>query len=209
MRGAHDLFRDCAGGDATAWDEFFTRYGRYLQLTVLRVVRQYRVHEEYEDVLQALSADLYARRRRIFGGFEERGADSDIRYLKVVVANWVRTHCKSAALRRRREVYQDPQFEPAVPPQDIPQISLDEALKILAADRSNQNIQRDQNIMRLYFGHGYTSAQIAGFKSLGLSESGVEGVILRSKRSIRQAIFSASGGREIAPELRSSKVEGP
>src|SRR6516165_12566615 len=114
---AEDLVRACSQtGDSAAWEEFVRRFHRLIATVALRVARRWGDFspQAVDDLIQETYLKLCASNFRILRSFKSQHPDAFYGYLKVVTANLVHDHCKTAHSLKRGsgtvEVTADPQI---------------------------------------------------------------------------------------------------
>jgi RNA polymerase sigma-70 factor (ECF subfamily) len=192
------IWQECvdAPGDASKWAAFLTAF----YPTIVRIARNIaRIRGEsrpecIDDVVQSICLALSEKASQLRGRASAAGAPVEA-YLKQTAANaacdWFRVE------RRHRE---------AVPIElDTGQLCaaltipsrLDREVLLRQIEDAVEASDRDRGIFFLYFRDGWTAAKIASIPAVGLSESGVEAVIGKLTRMIREKLgVSAKAAHE-------------
>ncbi len=184
-------------GDAAAWEEFVRRFHRLIATVALRVARRWGDFspQAVDDLIQETYLKLCAGNFRILRSFKSQHPDAFYGYLKVVTANLVHDHCKTAHSLKRGsgtvEVAADPQITSeagATAKSSERGILLQQIDAHLGRLAVGQNLERDRRVFWLYYRVGLTANAIASLPAIGLSTKGVESTILRLTRLLRQEL---------------------
>lgn len=192
------LIRECAGSrDADAWAEFIRRFQPVIAAAVLRTARHWGEPSPHlvDDLVQETYLKLCENESRMLRSFQPRHDDSIFGYMKVVTANIVRDHFKSALADKRGASQTDAMGEPLELDPKIPGVDnaslihrnlqlqqVDEVLNVVTAGKDQE---RKRTIFWLRHRHGFTASEIAALPSIGLTTEGVESVLLRLLIMIR------------------------
>ena len=185
-------------GDQQAWYEFQVRFMMLVRSTVRRVAHRYSTvfPDECDDLTQIVLLKLCEKGAKRLRGFQPRGPGSARGYLSVVTANIVHDYFRS----------ERPPLPPIEGDAPGPDINLDRTVLLDEIEAMLRPLvsEKELRIFRLYYRHGMTAKEIAAIPYFGLTESGVESVIVRLNRLGRKHIF-----REGSPRGKSvSKKEG-
>jgi RNA polymerase sigma-70 factor (ECF subfamily) len=192
------LLRCCESGEIVAWQEFVRRFHRLIATVVLRTAARWgdTSQQTADDLIQETYLKLCANDYRLLRDFEHRGADAFVGFVKVITTNVVRDHFKSLyskkrgsnrvegisdefALASNEHSEGSPKaMERAVLIQEVQQHL---NLCVAGADRD-----RNSKIFWLYYRAGLSAAAIAALPGIGLSTKGVESLILRITRELRE-----------------------
>lgn len=205
-----ELVKVCAGSkDEAVWTEFVRRFQAVIAATVLRTVRQWSEssHSQLDDLVQETYLKLCEDNSRLLRSFRPRHEDSIYGYLKVVAANVVHDHFKSAlAIKRgsgQTESITNPlQSEAQVTVIDSfgtvsQRIQLEKIDKVLTRRTNTRDLERNRTIFWLRHRQGFTADEIAAIPSLGLTTEGVESVLMRLTLMVRSHVTSAPPHREV------------
>jgi RNA polymerase sigma-70 factor, ECF subfamily len=185
-----DLVCLCAGPlDDEAWEEFVSRVGRPISLTIMWTASQW--GERSRSVVQDLVHDTYIKlwkdSCRLLRDFAIQHPDEAIlRYIKKTAANTTHDYFRKHGAARYRMIDNydatiDIDLNFTVLLKEI-----DEHLKhcLIAPDH-----ERDRTIFWLYFRRGMSTKEIASLPTIGLSAKGVGSVIERLKHCLRERIL--------------------
>jgi DNA-directed RNA polymerase specialized sigma24 family protein len=213
----NDLVRACAGSkDPAAWAEFIRRFHPVIARVVLRTARRW--GEPSRQVLDDLTQETYLKLceddSRLLRSFQPRFPDAIFGFLKVVTANVVHDHFKSALAEKRgagqtdvlREGAQPASASPAVGNFDAMEhrIFLQQVDEVLTRSAAGEEQARNRAIFWLYYRYGLSASAIASLPSIGLTTKGVESTILRMTRMIRSHMLEFRG----SPAPRQINGEG-
>ena len=199
-----ELARKCAGsGDTEAWAEFIGRFQPVIAAAVLRTARRFGEppRELIDDLTQETYLKLCEDSSRMLRSFQARHEDAMYGFLKVVAANVVYDHFKSALAGKRganqteaiTEVVQiDPKTTGADSAGAIHRtLQLKEIDHILTLVTAGKDQRRKRMIFWLRHQQGLTASEIAALPSINLTTEGVESVLLRLTIMIRRHIETA------------------
>jgi RNA polymerase sigma-70 factor (ECF subfamily) len=205
-----ELVRECAGSkDENAWAEFIRRFRVVIAATVLRTARHWGEpsRPQLDDLIQDTYLKLCENDSRLLRSFQPRHQDSIYGFLRVVAANVVHDHFKSALAAKRgagqTEAITDPvQIDPKMADTDgfetvSQRIQLEQVDKILRQVTAGKDQDRKRIIFWLRHQQGLTASEIASIPSLGLTTEGVESMLLRLAVMIRGHLISSSPHREV------------
>lgn len=194
------LVHACAGSnDADAWAEFIRRFQPVIAAAVLRTARLFEppTRQILDDLIQETYLKLCENDSRLLRSFRPRSEDSIYGYLKVVAANVVHDHFRSALADKRGSMQTEAMEEPVrvdtISNSDgfdciDRNLKLDQIEKVLRQVTAGKDQQRKCIIFWLRHKQGLTACEIAALPSIGLSTEGVESVLLRLSNMIRSQI---------------------
>lgn len=205
-----ELVRVCAGSkDEGAWAEFIGRFHGVIAAAVLRTARHWGEppRSQLDDLIQDTYLKLCENDSRLLRSFEPRHEDSIYGFLKVVAANVVHDHFKSALAAKRgaglTETIMEPvQMEPRTAAADSfeavsRRLQLEQVEKILRQVTAGNDQERKRIIFWLRHRQGLTATEIASIPSIGLTTEGVESVLMRLAIMIRGHIANSTPHREV------------
>jgi len=171
---------------------------------VLRTARRWGEpsRSQLDDLIQDTYLKLCENNSRLLRSFQPRREDSIYGFVKVVAANVVHDHFKSALAAKRgagqTEALRDPvQMDPKTPASDSfdvigQRLQLAEIDKILTQLTVGKDQKRKRTIFWLRHRQGLTASEIAAIPSIGLTTEGVESVLMRLVTMIRGHIIKSS-----------------
>jgi RNA polymerase sigma-70 factor, ECF subfamily len=194
-----ELVRRCAASSSVeAWEEFVRRFHRLIASVVLRIATRFgdSSRQTVDDLVQETYLKLCADKFRILRNFEQQHPDAFLGYIKVLAANVVRDHFKASYSKKRGANQVDNIKDEIVPvagedsmgsPQSIERaVLILEVKHHLASCLSGPDQERNSNIFWLYYRSGLSARAIAELPGIGLTTKGVESIIMRITRDLRQ-----------------------
>ena len=204
----------CAGPcDDSAWEEFVTRVGKAISLTILRTASLWGEPSRslVEDLVQVTYLKLWEDNCRLLRDFAIQNPEGILGYLKKMAANATHDyfrhgHSQSAGGSEAHVSTSDVDVEAGKEVHgsqdriafEILLHQIDEHLK---RHLTGTDQERDRTIFWLYFRQGMSTKEIASLPTIGLGAKGVGSVIERLKHAIRDQILgtrSDSGDDEVA-----------
>jgi RNA polymerase sigma factor (sigma-70 family) len=193
-------------GEEAAWVEFIRRFQPLIAGVVLRVCRQWAESSPQliDDLVQETYLKLCADRFRLLRAFRSCHKDAMYGYIKVFAGNLARDHFKiSRAQKRGGTTATDSLDAETVRDTVVNRTSLSETLErkliiekvagLLATGTTGPSAERDRQIFWLYYRVGLTASAIASLPKFGLSTKGVESILLRLTRQVRQQLAPQKG----------------
>ena len=202
---AEELIRACAeGNDGAAWEEFVVRFQRPISLSIQRPARQWGKDpaQFVDDLLQETYLKVCEDKCRLLLEFARgHSEEAVLGYIKTIAINVAHDHFKSLHSQKRGAGETDQlhaEFDPAAQggcfggPQamdrEIFLKQVDDQLQDCAAG-SNQ--ERDCLIFWFYYLQGMSAKAIAALATITLTAKGVEAVIFRLTRCLREHLGNA------------------
>jgi RNA polymerase sigma-70 factor, ECF subfamily len=176
-----------------AWEEFMRRYHPLITAAAVRVARKWGEGEpeEIDDVVQEIYLKFCADRGRILVSFRSEQPDGIFGYIKVVATNAARDFFRRKAATKRGAAltYTLTRMAEHVPiPSDLEQrLTLLELHRLLKVATNTDNGPRDRLIFQLYYREGLTARGISELPGINLNPKGVEGVLHRLVKAVRDA----------------------
>jgi RNA polymerase sigma-70 factor, ECF subfamily len=213
-----ELIRACAGSkDERAWTEFIRRFHTVIAAAVLRTARRWDEpsRSQIDDLVQDTYLKLCEDDSRLLRAFHSRYEDSIYGFLKVVAANVVHDHYKSAkAIKRganQTEAIAEPlQIDPRTVGSDAftrvsQRIQLDQIDKVLRLVTTGKDQKRKIMIFWLRHRQGLTASEIAAIPGIELTTEGVESVLMRLASMIRSHFLSTNPHRDVKVLTRQNR----
>jgi RNA polymerase sigma-70 factor, ECF subfamily len=202
-----ELFSICTqGSDAASWEEFIRRFNPVIARSVLRVTLRHGPSDKslVDDLIQETYLKICANGCNLLRTFSPTHPDSAFGFLKVVAASVAQDHFKSRlASKRAPEATASSVDRIATPdPTEYPgsQLSRTErGVLIGQIDRKLKAVlppeesQRSLTVFWLYYRSGLTASAIASLPSLNLTTKGVESMLFRMTRIVRENLCQTSG----------------
>jgi RNA polymerase sigma-70 factor (ECF subfamily) len=219
-----ELVRACARSkDEEAWEEFIRRFQVVIAAAVLRTARHWGEppRPQLDDLIQDTYLKLCENDSRLLRSFQPRHEDSIYGFLKVVAANVVHDHFKSALAAKRgagqtEAIIESVQMSPKTTGADSfdtvsQRLQLEHLDKILTQLTAGKDQARKRTIFWLRHRQGLTASEIASIPSIGLTTEGVESVLMRLAAMIRGHLISSPPHREVKVlprQTRSKRLGG-
>jgi RNA polymerase sigma-70 factor (ECF subfamily) len=194
-----ELIRACADvKDSAAWDEFVSRFHRPISLSVIRTAYQWGEipQQIVDDLVQDTYLKLCTNKCCQLLEFATQHPDAIIGYVKTIAVNIAHDHFKSLYSKKRgsgevNQIMED--TDPKAAPSEIggPEAmergvlfkQIDECIETCL---EGPDQDRDRTIFWLYYQQGMTAKDIAALPTIGLSAKGVESVLVRVIRLVRE-----------------------
>ncbi|MGB9072934.1 MAG: sigma-70 family RNA polymerase sigma factor [Terriglobales bacterium] len=212
-----DLVKACAGSkNPAAWEEFIRRFHPVVARVVLRTARRWGETscQVLDDLIQETYLKLCEDDSRLLRSFQPRFPDAIFGFLKVVAANVVHDHYKSALAEKRGAGRTGTLSEAARPASASPSLGNFDAMErhiflqqvdeVLTRSAAGEEQTRNRAIFWLHYQHGLSASGIASLPSMGLTTKGVESTILRMTRMIRSHMLESRG----SPARQQAEGEG-
>src|ERR1700678_2129302 len=194
-----ELVRRCsASRSADAWEEFVRRFHRLIATVILRTAARLgdSSRQTVDDLIQETYLKLCADDSRILRSFEQQRPDAFIGYVKVVAANVARDHFQSYHTKKRGPGHVEQLEVDFVPfaaigsagsPQSIERaILIEEVTQLLELCVAGTDQERNTRIFWLHYRSGLSARAIADLPGIGLTTKGVESIITRVTRDLRE-----------------------
>ncbi|MGA7218204.1 MAG: sigma-70 family RNA polymerase sigma factor [Candidatus Sulfotelmatobacter sp.] len=191
----------CAeSNDGAAWEEFVSRFYRSISLSIIRTAQKWGAlpQQVVDDLVQETYLKLCASKCRLLRDFALRHPDAIEGYIKTIAINVAHDHFKSlhSLKRGEQETCQlsddfDPQAHGAGAGGQAAierEILMKQLETCLEANLKGPTKDRDRLIFWLYYQQGMTAKTIAALPAVGLDAKGVESVIFRLTRLVREEI---------------------
>jgi RNA polymerase sigma-70 factor (ECF subfamily) len=198
---AEELIRACAeSNDGPAWEEFVARFRRPISLSILRIANQWgsTPQQVIDDLVQETYLKLCADKCRLLGAFAVQHPEAVLGYIKTIAINVAHDCFKSLHSQKRGEGETDQFPEDAELQAQSGRFGCPDAIedKILLKqidDRlrkcaAGPNQERDCLIFWFYYLQGMSAKAIAGLATIRLTAKGVEAVIFRLIRCLREQL---------------------
>ena len=201
---AEELVKACAESqDAEAWQAFVRQFHKLIGTVVLRTARRWGHTDAtlIDDLIQDTYLKICADNCRLLREFKPEHPDAFFGMLKVTAANVVHDYFRARHSEKRGSGTAEVELSEVEPfvsdgrargAQIEREILMGEIDQVLAANQS-PTAARDRDIFWLHHRHGFTAVEIARIQAFGLTVKGVESVLVRLKRMVRQALVERSG----------------
>jgi RNA polymerase sigma-70 factor, ECF subfamily len=200
---AEELIRACAGSkDGAAWEEFVFRFHRPISLSIIRTAYQWGEipQQVVDDLVQDTYLKLCTNKCRQLLEFAVQHPDAILGYVKTIAVNVAHDHFKSLHSQKRGsgEVLQiTEEADPRAAPTELGgqdamerEVLLKQIDECIDSCLQGPERDRDRTIFWLYYRQGMTAKDIAALPTIGLSAKGVESLIVRVIRMVRERMVS-------------------
>src|SRR5216684_5686786 len=186
--------------DDEAWEEFVSRVGRPISLTIMRTVPLWGEPSRslVEDLVQVTYLKLWEDGCRLLRDFVIQHPESILGYLKKTAANATHDHFKhgrSQSAGGGETHLSTSDFDPQAGNEALGSeeriafgVFLNEIDEHLKLCLTGPDQERDRTIFWLYFRQGMSTKEIASLPTIGLGPKGVGSVIERLKHDVREQI---------------------
>jgi len=188
IRELLQLCLDSEGEDA--WTEFLSRIQGPIAAVVSRTLGKMTQRSTVDDLIQNTWIKLFDNDRAALRRIRNEHENSIYAYVRSAAFHIAQDYIRG--LRPTVSLEELVAFEPTNPKwtnifKDLRRDEVDRCLKALS---SEPNFERDCAIFWLYYEQGYSAREISELPSVNLSESGVEGVLLRLTRYVKGKLES-------------------
>jgi RNA polymerase sigma-70 factor (ECF subfamily) len=200
-----ELFSLCArGGDPTSWVEFIRRFNPVIGRSVLRVAVRHGSSDKalIDDLVQETYLKICANECRVLRTFTPTHPESAFGFLKVIAASVAQDFFKSRrAEKRAPEATAQSIKETSASTSECPRSALNHPERAVLFDQIDRKLRavvpadelhRARTVFWLYYRSGCTASAIASLPALELTTKGVESLLFRLTRLVRQNISNAA-----------------
>lgn len=198
---AVELIRACTeSNQGPAWDEFVSRFHRAISLSVVRIAYQWSQPSRHlvDDLVQDIYLKLCTDKCRLLLEFAVQHPEAVVGYIKTIAVNVAQDYFKSAYSQKRGGGQSQESLAEIDPKAHVGSVGGQGAMErevllrqvdeCLAAVSMGPDQERDRLIFWLYYRQGMTAKSIAGLPGVGLTAKGVESVIFRLTRLVRESM---------------------
>ena len=209
---ADELVRECAqSANQAPWEEFISRFHRPISLSIIRTARIWGEvpRQLVDDPVQETYLKICSGRCRLIQEFADRHPEAVAGYIKTIAANVALDHFKGLRTQKRGAGQKqetigdtDPGTTSNAPGTALSienQIMLRQIDECLNSCSAGPDKDRDRTIFWLHYQQGMSAKSISCLPNIGLSPKGVESVIFRLTRLVRDRIVNSrleSSGEE-------------
>ena len=186
------LLAECFKGAAEGWTEFTRRSHVLIRRVALRTARNWgeTSRDVIEDLVQETYIKLFADQCSVLKKFTSTNTEAFAGFLKVVTVNVVHDYFRSTRVAAKGSPVELGsaviELNTSTAEQNDLSILLEEVDGVLLMNVS----ERERSIFWLYYRHGFTSAQIAAIPTIELTVKGVESVIFRLTKLVKEKLSS-------------------
>ncbi len=204
-----ELVRQCSTSHSSeAWEEFIRRFHRLIAVVILRTARSFgdSSKQTVDDLIQETYLRFCADNFRTLRSFEQQHPGAFTGYIKVVAANVVRDHFKASYSQKRgaghlEQIEDD--FVPAASedsagsPKSIERaVLIQQIASHLEFCVAGPDQERNRRIFWLHYRAGLSARAIADLPGIGLSAKGVESIIMRVTKELRERMAEPNAAVE-------------
>lgn len=202
-----EIARRCAlTGDVEAWGELVRRVHRVIALAIYRTAQRLgdASRQTVDDLIQETYLKLCDQNCRVLRQFEQRQGALFSGFVQVIATNVARDHFKAIRTRKRFQGYQVEIEEGADPESQSGSdgsrsaiergVLFNEVQSHLDVCLAGPDQYRNQRVFWLYYRAGLSASAIAALPEIGLTTKGVESLILRVTKQLRESMAGPSRG---------------
>jgi RNA polymerase sigma-70 factor, ECF subfamily len=188
MGSLADCWKECARAPGTnsAWERLLNEHHTLFSRIVARVAHNFGFHAtpDIDDAVQEAWVKLAELARK--GTMAQLDGASLEAYLKTVAANAAHDYFERRRARRRDAAVTISIDEPAAAePRGTGVDDVERAVLLSEIRNLTGGSQRDQIVFLLYYRQGWTAREIAGVRQIALTAEGVESLLARMAKTIR------------------------
>ena len=209
----------CAeSSDDEAWEEFVSRVGRPISLTIMRTASQWGEpsRSTVEDLVQLTYVKLWEGGRDLLRDFALQHPEAVLGYLKRMAANvthdyFKHGHSQTSGGNKPHVSTNDIEPEAGEEVRGSQEsiafsIFLKEVDEYLRISLTGSDQERDRLIFWLYFRQGMSTKEIASLPNIKLSPKGVGSVIERLKQAIREQILGTGSNSDDDESVEAKQI---
>jgi len=186
-----ELLQVCLdSGGEDAWSEFLSKIQGPIAAVISRTLGKMSQRSTVDDLIQNTWVKLFDNDKAALRRIRNEHENSIYAYVRSAAFHMAHDHIRGLVPDVSLEELVS--FEPANSQwtdvfKDLRRDEVDRCLKTLSSD---PNFERDYAIFWLYYEQGYSAREISELPRFNLSESGVEGVLLRLTRHVKGKLDS-------------------
>ncbi len=185
-----DKFDDCAKGSINSCNQFFAAITPTFRRIAGRIASQYGDTADVEDVVQEICLKITVTKQSLIHSLPDTDAAARS-YFGVLAANAARDWYRREKSRRSC-VTLDGGLDQIRKVCGVDQ-TLDSDYLISQIEAALPEDRKQKAIFRLYYRQGFSAREIAAIPVVGLTTKGVESLILRLSKSIKQNLANRAG----------------
>jgi RNA polymerase sigma-70 factor, ECF subfamily len=188
-----NLLHLCLSSDGQEqWREFVRRTQPLIASVIINTVRRWKnpAPSLVDDLIQETYVKLFHGDRKALRGIKNEYENAIFGYLKVVASNVVRDHFRQPANKAEEIELTDSVLPPDPASEDRLEFTRkkEKVREILKTLSSSETYERDEAIFWFFYEQGYTAKEISSLPSIGLTVKGVEAVLFRLTRYVREKL---------------------
>jgi RNA polymerase sigma-70 factor (ECF subfamily) len=188
-----DLLHLCLSSDGEEqWREFVRRTQPLIASVIINTVRRWKTPAPslVDDLIQDTFVKLFANDKKALRVAKNEHENTIFGYLKVIASNVVRDHFRQPANKADEIEISDAVFPPG--PRDRERLEFlqkkEQIKRILETLSVSETYDRDVGIFWFFYEQGYTAKEISLLPAVGLTVKGVEAVLFRVARFVREKL---------------------
>jgi len=188
-----DLLHLCLSSDGEEqWREFVRRTQPLIASVIINTVRRWKTPAPslVDDLIQDTFVKLFANEKKALRVAKNEHENTIFGYLKVIASNVVRDHFRQPANKADEIEINDAVFPPG--PRDRERLEFlqkkEQIKRILETLSVSETYDRDIGIFWFFYEQGYTAKEISLLPAVGLTVKGVEAVLFRVARFVREKL---------------------
>lgn len=196
-----DLLHLCLSSEGQEhWREFVRRTQPLIAAVIIHTVRRWKepAPSLVDDLIQDTYVKLFANDRKALRGIKNEFENAIFGYLKVVASNVVKDFFRRPETQAEEVELSDPILPPAPDNEERLEFARrkDQVGAVLETLSASETHLRDVSIFWFYYQDGYTAREISLIQAVGLTVKGVEAVLLRLTRYVREKLGLADNDDE-------------
>jgi RNA polymerase sigma factor (sigma-70 family) len=188
-----ELLHVCLGsGEQEQWREFVRRTQPLIASVIMNTIRRWKepAPSLVDDLIQDTYVKLFANDGKALRSIKNEFENTIFGYLKVVASNVVRDHFRQPENKADEVELSDPVLPAPSCGDDRFEFAhlKDKVQALLVHFSSSETYERDVAIFWFFYEQGYTAKEISLLPNIGLTVKGVEAVLLRLTRYLREVL---------------------
>jgi RNA polymerase sigma-70 factor, ECF subfamily len=188
-----DLLHLCLSSDEQEpWREFVYRTQPLIASVIINTVRRWKqpAPSLVDDLIQDTYVKLFANEKKALRAIKNEYENTIFGYLKVIASNVVRDHFRQSVNKADEIELSDSVLPPG--PRDRERLEFlhkkEQIKRILETLAASETYDRDVSIFWFFYEQGYTAKEISMLPAVGLTVKGVEAVLFRLARHVREEL---------------------
>jgi RNA polymerase sigma-70 factor (ECF subfamily) len=183
--------------DERLWEEFVRRTQPLIANVIINTLRRWRDPSPslVDDLIQETHLKLFANDRKYLRGIRNDHENAVFGYLRMAASSVTQDYFRRPENKAPEVELTDQVLPPSSAAADRMEFMQrkSEVESRLQGLSGSPTYKRDTAIFWLYYEQGYTAKEISMFRHFGLTEKGVEAVLLRLARYLREGGSEAAG----------------
>ncbi|MGZ4828831.1 MAG: RNA polymerase sigma factor [Candidatus Angelobacter sp.] len=188
-----DLLHLCLSSDGQEhWREFVHRTQPLIASVIINTMRRWKEPSPslVDDLIQETYVKLFANDRKALRSIKNEYENTIFGYLKVVASNVARDHFRQPVNKADEVELSDAILPPGPDGHERLEFAhkKEQVQEILETLSSSETYQRDVAIFWFFYEQGYSAKEISLLPAMGLTVKGVEAVLFRLTRYVRERL---------------------